>query len=461
MKKITILSLYMFSVILCIAQQKQATFLTASEGRKELKENTGNTAITPFTKSIANKKTRGGSRWYDIVDAVDKEQGGAGVIYQQNASYNIMWNDSTLKAPYSSGANTVYEGIWIKSIASFLDTDDPRYNNPASYPNEVHIGRNNSYTLDSIFFPYIYRRNAAKPNIVDTLIVSIIKSNGSGQNNDLAIRYYGPSSQTAQNHNTDTLRFLHGFLDLNTASSTAYTFLASNASNVMNIKIPLTAATANDTLQNGFCYFQIPVGMNIPPANIPAISVVFKSGDTWTPNVDTLYISGNASNPNFNYFRFVAFEETKGGFQTYVKNIWTQSSLMRNDTSGWKNWHIPSYAFSNTAYEHQWFSWKATCVSCGTVGTQALETLLENISIHPNPTHEYAHIQFATPKDINNIHIEILGIDGKAIYSSANENIKANSQYRKEINLKGIASGLYILQIKSDDGNMSRKLILQ
>jgi hypothetical protein len=82
-------------------------------------------------------------------------------------------------------------------LQPFFDPSDPRYNDPAQYPNEVAISKSSTYTLDSLFLPFIYRRNLSKPSIVDTLVVSVIKGNGGGNNSDLGIRYYGPASATA------------------------------------------------------------------------------------------------------------------------------------------------------------------------------------------------------------------------------------------------------------------------
>ncbi|MBK7691031.1 MAG: hypothetical protein IPJ31_07910 [Bacteroidetes bacterium] len=144
------------------AQQKQNELRPITEKQNSFIRN--NTTPLKALHGAANKKNRGGSRWYDIVDAIDKDQGGGGAIYQ-NDNYNILWQDSTLLAPFGSGANTVYDGIWIKSIAAFFDPSDPRYNDPAQYPNEVAINKSSTYTLDSLFLPFIYRRNLSKPSV--------------------------------------------------------------------------------------------------------------------------------------------------------------------------------------------------------------------------------------------------------------------------------------------------------
>lgn len=405
------------------------------------------------------KKTRGGSRWYDIVDAIDKDQGGAGTIYN-NASYNILWTDSTMLAPFSSPPNTVYDGIWIKSIAAFFDPADPRFNTAAGYPGEVAISRNDSYTLDSLFLPYVYNRNPAKAAIVDTLIVSIVKGNGGGTNNDLSIRYYGPTSQTATNHNVDTLRFLHGHLNLNNTAPDAYTFAASLPSNVVNLKIPLTAATAIDTLSNGFNYFQIPVNMSVPAANIVGVAVTFKSGDTWIPYNDTVYISGNTI-PNFNYFRFVAFEETAAGFQTYFKGYWNQSSIMKNDTSGWKNWHIPSFAFTNSTYEHHWFNWKATCTPCGSTGVNETAEQLASVELYPNPASDLLNVSIRATEDLKDPSLQLISFDGRILMTEKAATIFSGNEFKITLNISGYAKGIYMLKLQSEKGVISRKVVVE
>ncbi len=439
------------------AQQKQNELRPITEKQNSFIRN--NTTPLKALHGAANKKNRGGSRWYDIVDAIDKDQGGGGAIYQ-NDNYNILWQDSTLLAPFGSGANTVYDGIWIKSIAAFFDPSDPRYNDPAQYPNEVAINKSSTYTLDSLFLPFIYRRNLSKPSVVDTLVVSVIKGNGGGNNADLGIRYYGPATATATNHNVDTLRFLHGFLNLNTASNNLFTFEASVPANVVNLKIPLTAATLNDTLSNGFNYFQIPINMQIPAGYIPAVSVTFKSGDTWIPYVDTLYISGN-TNYKFNHFRFVAFEENAGLYQTYIKNYYSQSSIMRNDTTGWHNWHIPSYAFTNTTYEHHWFSWKATCANCGTVGINNTEDPTAQLSVYPNPSNGLLHLNLNAETEWRNTQLELISFDGKIIYTEAIPKIAANNPFTKTLNVASVAKGIYLLKMTADNHSAVQKIIIE
>lgn len=405
---------------------------------------------------LDTKKNRGGSRWYDIIDAIDKDQGGSGNIYG-NDHYNIMWTDSTMLAPFSSGTATVYDGIWIKSVAAFFDPADPRYNDKNVYGGLLQIDRSSTYTLDSLFVPFIYRRNPAKAGIVDTLIVSVIKGQGNGSNSDLAIRYYGPTTTAAANHGTDTLRFLHGFMNLTPGGSNRFTFNASAPANVVNTKIPLTTTTVIDTLSNGFQYFKIPLNMTVPAGNFVAASVTFKSGDTWVPFVDTLYISG-ATNPRFNYFRFCAFEENNGAYQTYIKGYYSQSSLMRNDTSGWGVWHIPSYAFTNTTYEHQWFQWKATCPSCGFVGIGDLAALQAEVKVFPVPSSATLNVSVRPEKEVHKLMLELLDLNGQALRTQTLGDLHAGIPVNREISLHGISSGIYVLRISSQEGVLNRKV---
>lgn len=410
----------------------------------------------PKPVNLNAKKNRGGSRWYDIIDAIDKDQGSSGNIYA-NDHYNIMWTDSTMLAPFSSGSTTVYDGIWVKSVAAFFDPVDPRYNDKNVYGGALQITRSNAYTLDSLFLPFIYRRNPAKAGVVDTLIVSVIKGQGNGTNSDLAIRYYGPTTTTAVNHGTDTLRFLHGFMNLSPGSANRYTFAASAPANVINTKVPLTTVSAIDTLSTGFQYIKIPLNMAVPAGNFVAASITFKSGDTWVPYVDTLYISGSAT-PRFNYFRFCSFEENSGAYQTYIKGYYSQSSLMRNDTSGWGVWHIPSYAFTNTSYEHQWFQWKATCASCGSVGISDLAELHAAIDIYPVPASNVLNLSIRPEKEIHALAVQLLDLNGQIVREEYLGDLHANVRHDKNIGLSGLGSGIYILRVTSADGVYNKQV---
>lgn len=410
----------------------------------------------------ANSKTRGPSRWYDIVDAVYKSFGG-GINVYANDSYNTLWADSTMLAPY--GNPVTYSSIWIKSVASYFDPVDPRYNDVLQYPGETAISNSDPYSIDSLFIPFLYYRNAAKANIVDTLIVSVVYGDGLGSGNDLDIRYYGPTTNTATNHGTDTLRVLHGFMDLNPASSNQYGYLASSSANVRTIRVPLTAASLNDTIlsgtASGFNYVQLPINLNVPAGNKVAASMVFKSGDTWTPNVDTVYISGSRSTPNFNNIRFVAFEEINGGFQQYTKGVWTQTGLMRNDTSGWQNRHIPCYAFNNTSYEHQWFQWKVSCNACWTVGTDDFSTSISALTIYPNPAKSSTTLTFNVTETLHNAKIQLLNLNGAVLATTDLGHLENGTMVKKEISTSEIAAGMYFIQLQAEEGTRTEKIVIE
>lgn len=405
------------------------------------------------------KKNRGGARWYDIIDAIDQDQGGTGNVYN-NDHYNIMWSDSTMLAPFSSGTATTYSGVWIKSVAAFFDPADPRYNDKNVYGGAMQISRTDAYTIDSLFLPFIYRRNPAKAGVVDTLIVSVIRGAGNGSNSDLAIRYYGPSTTTAANHGTDTLRFLHGFLNLTPGSSNRFTFTASAPANVVNTKIPLTTTTAIDTLSNGFQFMKIPVNLSVPAGNYVAASITFKSGDTWMPNVDTLYLSGSAT-PRFNYFRFCAFEENSSGYQTYIKGYYSQSSIMKNDTSGWGGWHIPSYAFTNTTYEHQWFQWKASCATCGSVGINDLAELHAEVDMFPVPANDVLNLSVRPETDLHALKAELFDLRGQLLRTEWIGDVQPREHKVKALQLRGLTSGMYLVRLTSNEGVVNRKVSLQ
>jgi len=412
----------------------------------------------------SDKKTRGPSRWYDIVDAINESFQGAINVYA-NDSYNSLWSDSTMLAPF--GNPVTYSRVWIRSVAAYFDPVDPRYNDPQFYGGETHISFNDSYTIDSLFLPYIYYRNALKPNVVDTLIVSVIYGDGSGVDEDLDIRFYGPNSSTASNHSTDTLRVLHGFMDLDPNSSNRYSYLSSSPANVRTVRIPLTAASLNDTILagktgTGFNYFKIPVNLNVPAGNKAAASIVFKSGDTWTPLTDTLYRSGFRSTPNFNNIRFVAFEETAGGFQEYTKGVWTQSGLMRTGVSAvWGNRHIPCYAFDNTSYEHQWFQWKATCNTCGSVGVDNVESTLSKLSVYPNPTSENIRVQFIAEQELNDASLTLVSLDGAVISSMELGRVFNGSNVSQVVETKQLAAGIYFIQLSASEGKQVEKVVVQ
>ena len=85
------------------------------------------------------------------------------------------------------------------------------------------------------------------------------------------------------------------------------------------------------------------------------------------------------------------------------------------------------------------------------------ETFLENqFSIYPNPNKGSFTIEFK--ELVNSFSVEIFDITGKTIYEN---NYDQSSNLLQLINLDNVTSGVYFINVKSDKGLVTKKLVIQ
>lgn len=83
---------------------------------------------------------------------------------------------------------------------------------------------------------------------------------------------------------------------------------------------------------------------------------------------------------------------------------------------------------------------------------------VESLTIYPNPSRDLFNISFSSEKT-QDIKINVINLVGEIIYT---ENLqKFIGQYNKLINLESYTKGIYFLEIKTTDGLINKKIILQ
>ncbi|WP_055442350.1 T9SS type A sorting domain-containing protein [Lacinutrix himadriensis] len=73
---------------------------------------------------------------------------------------------------------------------------------------------------------------------------------------------------------------------------------------------------------------------------------------------------------------------------------------------------------------------------------------LEAISVYPNPTKDFIHINMANTDSIEKV--ELFDITGKSVLSFTNTT---------KINISNLSNGIYMLHIKTDKGSINKKVI--
>lgn len=372
------------------------------------------------------------SRWYCYGETMDLLLGGIAEF-----AGNYIFPDSTMQVVYSGG---VLAGTWIHKIAEVVDPSAELFNDATLYPGELYLPKTSSYTLDSIQFCTFYMRGHKTPTAVDTLLVEVAVADYPG-----AFAYFAPSSPVCANLGTDTVKMV----DL------AYT-QATNSFGMnphTDFKIPLTAATAVDTLDNGLNVISIETNLSIGAGQHFYVSYSFIPGYTWTPNADSMAAH--------NSLRMLSLNEGPGNFPTYTKNDWNVSDILPQDVrydaaGGWNGSYIPSFAYMGGAtnsydYIHHYIFYKCTGVS-GYDFVSVPENETENglSNAYPNPVQGSLIIPVKT-NDPNAVVI-ITDMLGQEIMKFSNI---SNGQVI--VNTSELNAGLYFYTLQSGKNTSTKK----
>ncbi len=82
-----------------------------------------------------------------------------------------------------------------------------------------------------------------------------------------------------------------------------------------------------------------------------------------------------------------------------------------------------------------------------------------NVNIYPNPTKEFATIEYQLPQEAN-ISIALYNGMGQNIASLTNKQVQEAGLHQLQLNVNEFASGVYYIKIKSDVYSSSKKLII-
>ncbi|MES2138716.1 MAG: GEVED domain-containing protein [Bacteroidota bacterium] len=91
------------------------------------------------------------------------------------------------------------------------------------------------------------------------------------------------------------------------------------------------------------------------------------------------------------------------------------------------------------------------------VGIEETE-MLNTISVYPNPTTGLFNITTSNA-NFTQLTISVLDIQGKEVFTTSDKNYSVN--YNKQINLEGLAKGIYFIKLNTGAGVKTQKLIIQ
>jgi hypothetical protein len=83
---------------------------------------------------------------------------------------------------------------------------------------------------------------------------------------------------------------------------------------------------------------------------------------------------------------------------------------------------------------------------------------INDLSIYPNPASDKVNVKFNTSA-ADNFDITMYNVTGQAVYKETLPNFMGS--YHNELNINDFAQGVYLMQIKSSKGAITRKVVIQ
>jgi len=389
----------------------------------------------------ANKTTAGGSRWYVPFEMYNFLL--LGQQLENNLSACPIWFDSTVLQVFSTGAGPINYSS-VAQVVDPINSNSQLFNDPASYPGEIKISSTDAYTVDSVTIVGVYERKLNKPNVVDTLVMSIGVSSYTyywNKNTSTWAAPYLPSGK-------DTL---WGVAPTAIDSVNRAVFSDNSAAPRIYWKVPLTAAMGDTGLNVQQYTFAVPNGgYNVPAGSRVAVSYTFKSGDTWTPNVDTF--------SSMNNFRAIFGEATPGSqmpYYYYSAGDRNGSALMfSTDTS----WYLPSVVIEavNTVdfrYEFLYAGIYASCPTCYLTSVGDVTNDITAVNAYPNPANTSVDVSFSL-KNGGSANVNLMNTVGQVLKS-----VKTNNG-RATFSTSDLASGIYFYTVEANGQKITNRVVV-
>lgn len=390
------------------------------------KQETINKEVEPRAENISAKTTgSGGTRTINIVDDIYLT---SNPDIGNNLAVASMFNDSTANILYSDGS---LGSAYLFGAYQIMNPTRTTLNSEVFYPGSIDMGINqsNNLTVDSIALYGFYNRNDM--TITDSLILNVTNSSY----NDIGLFSWDSSSNpwVFTNYNTDTLRF--GDLGYDTLSNEAIT-----SSNI-RLAIPMDNAAFADTSATGWHRIVFPVGMSMTNTDLIATAFSFKYMNSWIAN-DTLNTNLNSWLPRF-------FEESAGGYPTYIKNETWDITGIATKGSKYGNWlglYIPSYAYTAPfRLEHADIDYIITCADCEILSIVDRKVNLG--TVYPNPASTVINIPMELI-EAGNVQVSVVNLIGQEVLTQ--DFGKMNGHQVLELGTERLQNGLYMVNIMVD-----------
>ena len=401
------------------------------------------------TANTNQKTTAGGSRWYDYLPFIEAAAGSL------NGAIMPIWHNNQVLQRFSTGLDTIN----YTSAAQYFDpvgfgaSGFTGWKDASVYPDAtIHVSAGNAYTVDSISIAGGYVEVANRPaGIVDTLILSVAQSSGIWTLNKTD--YSWISNYTTQNQLLSTGPYKAD--SINKA-------LISNVGNPLTDrkywKVPLFDADrdpedAQGNITTKQWNFEVPGGLNVPAGGAFSVSVTFKSGDTWTPGVDSF--------SHFHHFMPLSSYIAANAYMKYYyydMNDRNASTMMFSFDTGR---YIPSIIIEglNTnsyRYEYHQIAAKITCPTCATVSVDDIEGNIISANAYPNPATAEVRIPFAL-KAAADVNVTMTNTVGQVVKSAT---ISNTTKDEATFSVSDLSNGVYFYTVLANGERQTGRVVV-
>jgi hypothetical protein len=391
------------------------------------------------TSNVKNKAAY--ANWKFPVDAISQ-------LTTLDRFVGFLFEDSIVKYVPATG-DPYFQPT--HAVGAAFTPNDP---NLALVDDNIILSRYNAYTVDSIYFPYLYVRNldsvdlgSGNVKVVDTLIVQFFKfanlAQGSFNTADPEIFMKNSNftkSIGGANNAAFTMR-----IPLTDADSTALPTSTGWGSKGRVVPLPADFNIDSDH-----------AGANLGFRNTFGFMISFKTmvrfsyGDTMEAR------NGATIAKKLNYFGHSLYSNSSVQIpqKDYINNSWWVGSEHLYGQPNPQNWtnSVPGNAY----FDDQYLNY-GVHIATQTLGTNELNDNL-TFGVYPNPisSNEKLMADFRL-KNASDVEIGIYDLLGNKVLDVVN-GLYAGGEHKIDANIAGLTPGMYIYTVKAGNAVTSKKI---
>ena len=362
-----------------------------------------------------------------------------------NRFVSFLYEDSTVQwVPDPAGGGTTYFYPWHAVGAAF----DPTDVNFEVFDDGIRLSRFDDYTVDSIYFPYIYVRyvdsvdlGAGNVKVVDTMIFQFFDYNNLDYGSFNTGEIFAKPDNFTQALLGSNSTVYEIKIPLTDADSTPIPTTQGWGSRAMFIDLPDIAIPKDPQLQGrSVCAFSIAFKTMLP----------FEYGDTMEAR------DGSTPSKRLNYFGHTMYtnDGTEVPQEEYYNNsFWTPSELLYGgDLNGWEN-SIPGNAYFTDRYFYY-----AIHINSPFLGNVSNLNSNMTVAVYPNPVSksEILKLDFSLV-NADDVTIELYDLLGNKVKEVAN-GYYTSGEHQINLDITDLNAGVYLYSVKAGSVQTTKKI---